>query len=177
MYQDSARPQQMSPEDYYASLPAVFVGVAVLFHDAEGRLLLVKPTYRPHWILPGGAMDPGEAPRQTAVREIAEELGLYRVPGRMLCVDFVPALPRRPKSAVVYLFDGGLLGSAEQSAIRLPADELSDHRFVDHADLRDYLDERHLRRVRAGVEARRTGVPIDLEHGYPPEEPAVASDA
>lgn len=52
-------------------------GVKVVITDGE-RILLVKHTYIPHdnWTFPGGRIEPGESPSQTARREIREELGL-----------------------------------------------------------------------------------------------------
>jgi ADP-ribose pyrophosphatase YjhB (NUDIX family) len=44
-----------------------------------GRVLMVRRARSPwkdHWDLPGGFCDPGEHPRDAAVRELAEELGL-----------------------------------------------------------------------------------------------------
>ncbi|ORC24504.1 phosphohydrolase [Rothia nasimurium] len=46
----------------------------------EGRILLSRwvphlPELQPGWTLPGGGMDPGEQPGQTAVREVFEETG------------------------------------------------------------------------------------------------------
>jgi 8-oxo-dGTP pyrophosphatase MutT (NUDIX family) len=50
--------------------------------------VLVKPRYRTDtWEIPGGALDPGEHPWQTARREVAEELGIVLVRGRLLVVD------------------------------------------------------------------------------------------
>lgn len=56
----------------------------MLFTDALGRLLVVKPTYKPGWELPGGSVEDGESPGRAAVREIAEELGVERPVGRLL---------------------------------------------------------------------------------------------
>lgn len=42
----------------------------------EGALLLVKNSYIPYYSLPGGYLRRNETPRQAAVRELAEEIGL-----------------------------------------------------------------------------------------------------
>lgn len=42
----------------------------------EQRLLVVQCSYRSTLSLPGGGIERGETPRQAAVRELAEELGL-----------------------------------------------------------------------------------------------------
>jgi 8-oxo-dGTP pyrophosphatase MutT (NUDIX family) len=39
------------------------------------RYMLPRPWARAGWMLPGGAIDPGETAAQTAVRELAEETG------------------------------------------------------------------------------------------------------
>jgi ADP-ribose pyrophosphatase YjhB (NUDIX family) len=49
------------------------VAVAVWW---QGRLLVVRPSYRAGFDLPGGGLAAGEEPRQGAVRELAEELAL-----------------------------------------------------------------------------------------------------
>lgn len=158
----------MDPAEYFASRPAVFVAAGVLMRNAAGDVLVVKPTYAPRWVIPGGAMDPGESPRQTAQRETLEELGIDRDPGALLCVDFVPPRPHRPMPGIVYLFDGGELSGAEQTVIRLPNDELSAHVFVPVSDLHEYMSGLILRRVRVGLEALGVGLACDLVDGYRP---------
>ncbi|NUS10615.1 MAG: NUDIX hydrolase [Streptomyces sp.] len=162
------RPHPLSPERYHASRPPVSVGAAVLLRNPAGHLLLVKPAHEPPWAVPGGAVGPGETPRQAARREVRGEIGLDREPGRLLCVDFVPAAGDRPRPGIMYLFDGGLLTDTQEAAIRLPADALTDYRFVPPADLPGHIGGLLLRRVRAGLAAYGTGVPVDLEDGRPP---------
>jgi 8-oxo-dGTP diphosphatase len=55
-----------------APLPAALT--ALWYQD---RLLLVLDRFRQGWELPGGMIDPGETPRQAAVRELREEAGLH----------------------------------------------------------------------------------------------------
>ncbi|GAA4541378.1 NUDIX domain-containing protein [Streptomyces collinus] len=124
---------------YIASLPRVLAGAAVLFRDGEGRVLLVEPSYREGWVLPGGTVesDDGETPRQGARRETAEEIGLDREPGRLLAVDWVHGTGRPP--VVAYLYDGGVLGEDEFKAIRLQEEELLSWRLVPRDELSGYL--------------------------------------
>jgi len=49
-------------------------GVAV-FND-EGRLLLARHVEGDRWTTPGGQIEPGESPRDAAIRELYEETGL-----------------------------------------------------------------------------------------------------
>lgn len=54
----------------------VTLGVRVLALNARDEVLLVRHSYRPGLMLPGGGVDPGESCREAAVRECAEEAGL-----------------------------------------------------------------------------------------------------
>ncbi len=52
------------------------LGAACVVFDGAGRVLLVHHTYgRRNWELPGGGSEPGEAPDETATRELLEETG------------------------------------------------------------------------------------------------------
>jgi 8-oxo-dGTP diphosphatase len=61
-------------------------GVAGLVLDDTGRLLLQRRSDTGQWALPGGALDPGEAPAQAVVREVHEETGLLVRPRRLVGV-------------------------------------------------------------------------------------------
>lgn len=53
------------------------LAAAVVLHDADGRVLLVKENHgHRRWGLPGGEMTPAESPAAAAIRETAEETGL-----------------------------------------------------------------------------------------------------
>ncbi|MGN5381040.1 NUDIX hydrolase [Streptomyces sp. MUSC 14] len=138
---------------YIASLPRVLAGAAVLFRDAEGRVLLVEPNYREGWALPGGTIesDDGEGPREGARRETLEEIGLDRVPGRLLAVDWVRGAARPP--LVAYLYDGGVLTESDLKSIRLQEEELLSWRLVAREEITDHLP---------GALGRRVLVCLDL---------------
>src|SRR5262245_11781808 len=58
---------------FMARRPSFGAATAVK-HD--GRLLLVKDSYRGIWSMPGGRIRRGEEPAAAAVRELAEETGI-----------------------------------------------------------------------------------------------------
>jgi ADP-ribose pyrophosphatase YjhB (NUDIX family) len=62
-------------------------GANALVTDADGRVLVVKPTYSREWMLPGGRVERGETPHVAAVRETREETGMHVILDALLLVD------------------------------------------------------------------------------------------
>ncbi|MFN8633488.1 MAG: NUDIX hydrolase [Chloroflexota bacterium] len=123
---DTALPELVPPAPDF---PTKYISAGALFLDEQGRLLLVKPTYKDGWEIPGGIVEADESPVEACRREIREELGLELAPGRLLVVDYTSRRPNQ-SDALQLVFLGGALDAAAISAIRLPADELSEYRFV-----------------------------------------------
>lgn len=98
----------------YAARPDCAAGA--LFVDDEGRVLIVEPTYKPRWEIPGGRVERGETPRAACLRELREELGLDLPLGRLLVVDWAPNVR---DEHVRFVFDGGTLTDEQLDAIDL----------------------------------------------------------
>jgi|WetSurMetagenome_2_1015567.scaffolds.fasta_scaffold305186_2 8-oxo-dGTP pyrophosphatase MutT (NUDIX family) len=56
-------------------LHPVDLGVAAIAEQG-GKVLLVRHSYKSGWMLPGGAVERGEAPAEAILRELQEEVGL-----------------------------------------------------------------------------------------------------
>lgn len=56
---------------------------AVVAND-QGEILLHRRSDNEFWSIPGGAMEPGETIRQTAIREVREETGIEVEPTRLV---------------------------------------------------------------------------------------------
>ena len=149
---------------YSATLPRKRMGAGVLFFDPAGRVLLVEPTYKPYWEVPGGAVEADESPRDAAVRELKEELGLSCLIGGLLAIDWVPPRPDRTEGLMM-VFDGGLLPAQEAAAIRVPPEELRGFAFCTAEEAAQRLSPLLTRRVAACVAARSAGQTVYLENG------------
>ena len=147
--------------DPSASFATPRVAAGALFLDDRGRVLLVHPTYKDHWDIPGGYVERGESPAAACRRELKEELGIDRAPLRLLNVDWAPN--EREGDKLLFLFDCGPLGD-DETRITLPADELDRWEWVDLARLDDYVIDRISHRVRAAVDAISA---LYLEYGHP----------
>lgn len=139
------------------------MGAGALIRDDAGRVLLVQPTYKTTWELPGGAVEADESPRQACEREVAEELGLALAVGRLLCIEWQGPEPDRTES-LMFVYDGGM---REGLSIQLPADELASYAFVTTDKLDAFMLPRLARRVRAALLALDKGRLVELEAKVP----------
>ena len=105
---------------------------AALIKNSDNQYLIVKPIYRSEWLLPGGAIEPGESPKEACRRECLEELGLPINIGEILCIE---CRKSKVDSSHVFrfIFDGGIL--SDESNIVLPESELEQYKFVDIEDV------------------------------------------
>ena len=104
---------------WQATLPRKRMGAGVLVRDSDDRVLLVEPTYKPDWEIPGGTIELDESPRTGCAREVREELGLDLAVGRLLVFEWQPSAHDRTES-LLFVYDGGVLPS--DAEITLPAD-------------------------------------------------------
>lgn len=114
---------------YYDGQAKLVGAAGVVFCDVGGSVLLLKPTYKAVWHLPGGIMEPDETPRAAACREVREEIGLDVTVGRLLSVDHKSANADRP-AGIQFVFDGGYLNAAQIACLQLDSDEIETCQFV-----------------------------------------------
>ena len=149
---------------YYASLATKRIGAGLVCRDDANRILLVRPTYKPTWEVPGGAVEAGESPAAAVAREVLEELGTSLPIGRLLVVDWLPA--RHPKTeGLMLLFDGGALDGETTQQFRLPPEELHEWAFVEPDRLDAYVTDSMARRLGAAIAAVRIDGTRYLEAG------------
>jgi 8-oxo-dGTP pyrophosphatase MutT (NUDIX family) len=140
------------------------VSADLLIRNEQGHVLLVDPTYKPDWDLPGGMVEANEPPDEAAVRELREELGMTITPGPLLCVDWVS--PHGPwDDLLAFVFDGGVLTPDQIAALRLVDGELAAFRFCPLDELRGLLRPYVWSRARAALGAVADRHPRYLRDG------------
>ena len=147
-----------------AELPAVPISAGALIFDRAGRLLILKPTYKTGWTIPGGVMEAdGETPWDACRREVREECGIEVRAGRLACVDFRPGRHGR-LGGVRFLFDCGTADEAALDAITVQPEEIAEYLLVPLPSALALLRPPLRRRVRAATRRRRC---VYLENGRP----------
>jgi 8-oxo-dGTP pyrophosphatase MutT (NUDIX family) len=113
-----------------SALPKKRLIAHVLFRDEIGRVLLCETQFKADWELPGGIVEPYETPRQGAIREVTEELGIELPVGRLLVVDWMPPYLGWD-DAIEMIFDGGRIGEDDLAAWSLQPTEIKRVALVD----------------------------------------------
>lgn len=147
-----------------SALPKKQLAAGVILLNEQRHLLLVKPTYRDGWLLPGGIVEVWESPCQAALREVLEELNLAIRIERLLCIDYQKN-ETAPRENIQFVFYGGILTAHQQRFIQLPPSELSEYRFIELGDAINLLNPYSARRVPVAVQALEEQKTFYLENG------------
>lgn len=135
-----------------------------LIRDQDGRLLLVNPTYKEGWDLPGGMAEGNEAPEDAVRRELLEELGLTITGLRFLCVDWVS--PHGPWDDLLsFVFDAGVLPPERAVKLKPSDEEISEHRFFEVCEALPLLPDRQRSRTLHALQVLDDGIPRYLRNG------------
>lgn len=153
----------MPQRSFYESLPQKRMGAGCLFFNKRNEVLLVKPTYKPVWEIPGGVVEQNESPKQCCQREVFEEIGLRREIGPLLVIDYNSQYESKTES-LMFVFDGGVLSESEISTIQLQADELSQFAFFNHEMLPETMTRTLKTRVLIAWQQRSKSQAVYLEN-------------
>ena len=101
-----APPTTTTPHPWLSALAQTklrspLLAASALIFDEAGRLLMSERADGRGWDLPGGFVDPDEAPQEAVIREVREETGLEVVVEALLGVYTSPPDPRRGGSGLV----------------------------------------------------------------------------
>ncbi len=155
---------QVSAGLAWDGLPGIPASAGALLYDGAGRLLILKPTYKSGWTIPGGVMEAdGETPWEACRREVLEETGIVVTSGRLVAVDTRPA-KRNRALGLRFLFDCGVIPEVDIARLAVQRAEVSEVQWLPPRDALALLRPAVQRRVGAAVAASQC---LYLEDGQP----------
>ncbi|MFW6271151.1 MAG: NUDIX domain-containing protein [Bacillota bacterium] len=124
---------------------------AIIFNKNE-KLLIVKPTYREKWLIPGGVDEYNESPLSSCRREIKEEIGLNIEIEKLLSFDYKPG-SESYLEGFSFIFYGGKLSDEQISQIKLQKEEISEYKFIEKDRISKMLVDKLKQRVLVSLDA------------------------
>jgi ADP-ribose pyrophosphatase YjhB (NUDIX family) len=158
----------MNDEEYIKNLPTKRMASGVIILNNRGEVLLVKPTYKNHWSIPGGVVDKDESPRDAAIREAKEEINIELKKCDLLCIDYMSpkdsGLSTKDEN-IQFIFYGGVLSDEEIIRIKIPKEEIGDFKFFSKEESLKQVGEKLANRLPACYEAMDIKISVYLEGG------------
>ncbi|MEV4997030.1 NUDIX domain-containing protein [Streptomyces niveus] len=152
------RPMPMTPTQYAQTIPHHTVYGCLYVRDEHDRPVQLRSVYGSRlWQFPGGNLDAGEDPLQTAHRETIEETGLQLdldTP-KLLLTHFMHTGPHMPLNKVGLIFDGGRLTADQLRCIRVDPAEHDMWAVHDLVDWQELMAPHAFARLDAIERARR----------------------
>jgi 8-oxo-dGTP diphosphatase len=127
----------MNKKQYLNSLPRKRIASGAIILNNKGRLLIVKPTYRDYWSLPGGVVDKNESPYHACLREALEEIGIKISIKRLVGVIY-HYNKELDDEAILFHYLCSPLSNNQIKKIRLPKNEIEDFKFIKPKDISKY---------------------------------------
>lgn len=149
-------------KEYYKSLSKKHMGAGVLLFNRKNELLIVKPSYKKGWSIPGGTIDANESPRECAIRETKEEIGIKLKKLRLVCIDYKKTKGYNLEN-LQFIFYGGILSDKEMVKINLENKELKGYKFISVNDNLNLLRPNLRKRLPNCLKAIKTNSVFYLE--------------
>ena len=158
---------RMKNPNYYESLPKKRMSVSAIFLNQEKHILIVKPTYRAYWLLPGGCIEEDESPQKACIRETKEELNIDVPVERLISIDYL-AKDNEETECLQFIFYGGILSQIQIYTITLPETELSSYCFLPVEKILPILSPKLARGLPYYLQALKENTVAYLEDGHKP---------
>ena len=134
---------------------------SALIRDSIGNILIVKPTYREGWLLPGGIVEAMESPVDAVCREVFEEIGFKPKPEFLACVDHLSPSGGFGE-AIHFMFACQEITSEQVNGLAIDGREIEALRFVAETEAYVLLLPAIVRRIRESL----SGKPGYFHDGY-----------
>jgi 8-oxo-dGTP pyrophosphatase MutT (NUDIX family) len=114
--------------------------------DGQRRVLLARRRDGDEWVLPGGSVEPDEAPWESVAREVKEETKM-----EVADLTLVGVYAKPSENDVVFLFAADVVAGAPSAS-----DEMDRVAFFDPSAPPQNLARRHAERIRDALDSGRS---------------------
>ena len=142
----------------------------VLLFAPDSTLLILKPSFKSGWTLPGGTVDEGESPLVAGCREVTEEVGLKLSGRRLVYRGLRYVHPTKAMKDYMQLFYEVRLTQNEAASIVLNKAESTEYRWVRQQDLAQYADHPRMQAVIAFLDSTAPVVYMENEVVLSPKQ-------
>ena len=115
----------------------------VFCETGDGKLLIVKANYKKHWSIPGGIIDHNETPKQAAIRETKEEVGIILDPEQVRFIAVVDRVSKEVGHTYQFIFHA-IVTEKDLTDIALQENEIESWALVSPEEVRSEPQEGHL---------------------------------
>lgn len=152
--------------EYYKNLPKKRMGAGIMLFNKNNEILIVKPSYKDHWSVPGGSVEENESPKEACIREIREEINIAIDDPKFLCIAYYSNESEPTKGeSLQFMFYGGVLKDDQISNIRLADGEISEYKFFKTDEALPLFNKKSQYWVLKSLEAIKNNSAIYLENG------------
>lgn len=153
----------MTNKNYYQRLPKKQIGAGVLLFNKNNELLIVKPSYRNYWSIPGGVVEKNETPKNGCIREIQEEIGLSISKLQFLSVNYIFDNEKKGES-LLFIFYGGTLSNKQIASIQIDKKEIIEYKFLKIKHALSLLDKIMKDSISKSLKALKNKTALYLEN-------------
>lgn len=147
-------------KQFYDSLPRKRSAVGVLIFK-DDLLLVLEPTYKPNWLVPGGVVEKSESPLEAALRECQEEIGVSVEIKNFLCADYKRGNDETG-DAVHFLFEATV---DDPNGLQIDDQEIKSFAWMKPELALAKFDSHLATRVACGLQAMKNKSPVYCEEG------------
>lgn len=120
---------QAQTKQFYETVERRVSSAGVFCETKDGKLLINKANYKRHWSIPGGIIDAQETPREAAVRETFEEMGITLDANDLRFVAVIDRFSKGLGHTYQFIFTTQI-DDKIADAIVLQADEIDEFAFI-----------------------------------------------
>lgn len=156
----------ISPKEYYKKLPTKRMAAGVLIFNKKKEVLILKPSYKDHWTIPGGVIEKNESPMQGCARETNEEIGIKIKKLKLVCLDYTSSKNHKGDS-IQFIFTCPTISERMIHEIKIDGKEVIDLEFTNIKSALKKLSEHLAIRIKEAINALNKNKVVYLENGKP----------